>query len=360
MQYRVGIIGATGYVGQRLVTLLAEHPWFKIVGLAASSRSAGQRYGALMASRWKLPEALPESVQDLKVEDAASWAQQGRPGIDLVFCAVNLEKNALKAFEEDLARQEWVVVSNNSAHRMTEDVPMIIPEVNAHHLELIAQQRQRLKTQRGFIVCKPNCSIQAYVSALTPLKAFEPEAVIVTTYQAVSGAGRRLQDWPEIQENVIPYISNEETKSEQEPLKIWGTLDETGLKFAQNPVISAQCYRVAVQEGHLAAVSVKFKHKPSIDEIHKAWSKANETLGNLKLPSSPKQWLTYLEEVDRPQPKQDASLYGGMGITIGRLRTDPVMDYKFTCLAHNTLRGAAGGAVLTAELLAQRGYLNQD
>jgi aspartate-semialdehyde dehydrogenase len=353
---KVGIVGATGYVGQRFITLLADHPWFELKGLAASARSAGRSYGEAVEGRWRLTEPMPESVRDLPVQDSAR-VDDFVADLDFVFCAVDMEKKALIALEEKIAKTETPVVSNNSANRWTADVPMIIPEINGDHLRLIEAQKKRLGTTRGFIVAKPNCSIQSYVPALTPLLDFGPRQVFVSTYQAISGAGKTFETWPEMLGNVIPYIGGEEEKSEREPLKIWGSFAGDHIELSKEPVISAQCYRVAVQDGHTAAVSVKFARKPSKEEILARWSSFARLPQTAGFPTAPQQFLTYYEEDNRPQAKTDAMIENGMGIAIGRLREDPIFDWKFTCLSHNTLRGAAGGAVLTAELLTHEGYI---
>ncbi|MGI6327261.1 MAG: aspartate-semialdehyde dehydrogenase [Saccharofermentanales bacterium] len=353
---KVGIIGSTGYVGQRFVNLLADHPWFEVVAIAASPRSAGKTYAEAVEGRWKLDVALPGNIAQMTVlatDRLAAVCNQ----VDFVFCAVDMEKAALQALEEQIAGFETPVVSNNSAHRWTPDVPMIIPEINPEHLDLIPIQRKRLGTRNGFIVTKPNCSIQSYVPALTPLLDFEPELVSVCTYQAISGAGKTFADWPEMIGNMIPYIGGEEEKSQQEPLKIWGRLTDDKTAMATAPIISAQCYRVAVQDGHTAAVSVKFKKKPPQDEILARWTAFQGIPQKAGFPSAPIPFLRYLEDNNRPQPALDAMTGNGMAVTIGRLREDNIFDYKFTCLSHNTLRGAAGGAVLTAELLVHQGYL---
>ncbi len=355
-QYRVGIIGATGYVGQRFVTLLEGHPWFQVTSLAASSRSAGQRYEAACQGRWKMDEPIPARVRDLVVastDDLENWIES----VDFVFCAVDMPGDAVRALEDRIARTETPVVSNNSAHRWTADVPMLIPEINPDQASLIPLQKKRLGTSRGFIVVKPNCSIQSYVPALTPLLAFEPDQVMVSTYQAVSGAGKKLTEWPEMTDNLIPYIGGEEEKSEREPLKIWGRVTPQGLEAAQEPVISAQCYRVAVQEGHTASVSVRFRNKPSRQAILDAWATFDNPAVKLGLPSAPDPFLVVRPEEDRPQPVLDSLAGRGMAVSIGRLRQDPIMDWKFTCLSHNTIRGAAGGGILTAELLVKQGLI---
>ena len=355
---RVGIIGATGYVGQRFILLLADHPQFQVTLLAASARSAGKPYADVMKDRWKMESAIPEGIGEMVVRDADK-IEAYADDIDFVFCAVDMEKQALIALEERIARLEIPVVSNNSANRMTPDVPMIMPEVNPDHSAIIASQKKRLGTTRGFIAVKPNCSIQSYVPALAPLTRFKPTDVIVATYQAVSGAGKLLTEWPEMSRNVIPFIGGEDAKSENEPLKIWGRVQGDKIVSAEAPCISAQCYRVPVQEGHLAAVSVKFAEPVSREEILAAWAEYKPLPQQLGLPSAPQPFLTYMEDDDRPQPRLDADSAGGMGISLGRLRPDPVLDWKFVGLSHNTVRGAAGGAVLMAELLVSQGYIEK-
>lgn len=355
--FRVGIIGATGYVGQRFVTLLDGHPWFKVTQLAASERSAGLTYEKACENRWKMTQPIPEDLRN-QIMQSTDHLEDWIESVDFVFCAVDMKKDDVKRLEERIAKTETPVVSNNSANRMIADVPMIVPEINPDHTALIEQQRHRLGTRRGFIIVKPNCSIQSYVPALTPLMKFEPVQIIVSTYQAVSGAGKTLSDWPEMQDNMIPYIGGEEEKSEHEPLKIWGTLSQTGILMAAEPVISAQCYRVAVQEGHTAAVSVRFRRKPGEQEILDCWSSFRGYAAQAGLPSAPDPFLIYRSEQDRPQPSLDSMAGNGMAITIGRLRPDPVLDWKFTCLSSNTIRGAAGGGILSAELLVQQGYLS--
>ena len=353
---RTGIIGATGYVGQRFITLLADHPWFQITALAASARSAGKTYEEAVAGRWKIEEAMPEHVRQMTVlstDSLENWIES----VDFVFCAVDMKKDEIRTLEDRIARLETPVVSNNSAHRWTVDVPMVIPEINPDHTALIDLQRRRLGTRRGFVVVKPNCSIQSYVPALTPLLDFGPEQIIVATYQAISGAGKTFADWPEMERNLIPYIGGEEEKSEQEPLKIWGTISNSGIIKAEKPVISAQCYRVAVQEGYMAALSVKFTRKPTRDEILERWYNFSGLPQMAGLPSAPDPFLIYLPEDNRPQPGLDSMAGSGMAVTIGRLREDSVFDWKMACLSHNTIRGAAGGAILTAELLVHQGYL---
>ena len=353
---KVGIIGATGYVGQRFITLLADHPWFEIVALCASPRSAGKTYEEAVEGRWKLDIPCPEFVKKMVVygtDNIEEYCKQ----IDFTFCAVDMKKDEIRALEEKIAKLECPVVSNNSANRWTEDVPMIIPEVNADHAQLIEAQKKRLGTQRGFIAVKPNCSIQSYVPALTPLLKNGIKQISVCTYQAISGAGKTFKDWPEMVGNVIPYIGGEEEKSEKEPLKVWGQFAGDHIELAKNPVISAQCYRVAVQEGHTAAVSVSFENKPSIDEMISVWNNYESEAVKLGLPSAPKHFLQYIDEDNRPQPKLDANFENGMCVSVARLREDNIFDYKFCCLSHNTLRGAAGGGVLTAELLVAKGYI---
>lgn len=359
--WRVGIVGATGMVGQRFVGLLDGHPWFKVTALAASSRSAGQSYEQAVGSRWAMPYAMPAYAKGMPVLDAERIGEL-KPLVDFVFCAVSLDKAATRALEEAYAKAEIPVISNNSACRMLPDVPMLIPEINPEHAELIPAQRRRLGTKVGFIAVKPNCSIQSYVPALTPLRHYGLKRLSVCTYQAVSGAGRKLEDWPEMHANVIPFIGGEEEKSEQEPLKIWGSLnaDHSAVAHAAAPVIGAQCLRVPVQDGHLAAVSVQFEQKPTREAILSAW-KGFETLPQqLGLPSAPTPFLHYFEEDNRPQSRLDCELGRGMAVSIGRLREDPLFDWRFVCLSHNTLRGAAGGGLLSAELLCKQGYIPKE
>jgi len=355
---KVGIIGATGYVGQRFVSLLQNHPWFDVAVVAASPRSAGKSYAQAVEGRWKIDAVMPEYVKEMIVhgtDDIEGICSK----VDFVFCAVDMKKDEIRALEEKIARLETPVVSNNSAHRWTPDVPVIIPEINPDHAAIIEKQMKRLGTTRGFITAKPNCSIQSYVPALAPLVDFGIEKISVCTYQAISGAGKTFSDWPDMVENLIPYIGGEEEKSEKEPLKIWGHIEGDTIVSASEPVISAQCYRVAVQEGHTAAVSVSFKNRPSKEEILARWAAFEGEPQSLQLPSAPQPFLRYLEEDNRPQPKLDAMFENGMGVTIGRLREDNIFDYRFTCLSHNTLRGAAGGALLTAELLTKKGYITK-
>ncbi|MCI9234567.1 MAG: aspartate-semialdehyde dehydrogenase [Anaerotruncus sp.] len=357
-QFRVGVIGATGMVGQRFVSLLENHPWFQLKVVAASPRSAGKTYEEAVGSRWAMPFPMPESAKNLIVLDA-SKVDQVVPQVDFVFCAVDMKKEEIKALEEAYAKAECPVISNNSANRSTPDVPMIVPEVNASHTEIIPAQRKRLGTKRGFIAVKSNCSIQSYVPALHPLmEEFGVSKVLVCTYQAISGAGKTFERWPEMVDNVIPYIGGEEEKSEQEPLKVWGRIEGDQIVPATSPSITAQCLRVACSDGHMAAVFVSFDRKPTIDQIKERWAQFAGDPQKLELPSAPKQFLHYFEENDRPQTKLDRMLENGMAVSMGRLREDSQYDYKFVCLSHNTLRGAAGGGVLLAELLAAKGYLD--
>lgn len=353
---KVGIIGATGMVGQRLLTLLAHHPYFEVAALIASPRSAGMTYKAAVGNRWKLAEPMPDFAMDMPVL-SSDEVDQVKSLVDMVFCAVNMKKDEVLALEERYAKAELPVISNNSANRWTEDVPMVIPEINPSHIEVIPAQRKRLGTKRGFIAVKPNCSIQGYVPLLTPLLPFGPKVVVATTYQAISGAGKTFRDWPEMEDNVIPYIGGEEEKSEKEPLRIWGSVKDGKIVPAAAPLITSQCIRVPVTDGHMAAVFVSFEKKPTKEEILTAWKNYRGLPQELGLPSAPEQFITYFEEQDRPQTKLDRDIYGGMGITAGRLREDTVYDYKFVGLSHNTLRGAAGGGVLIAELLYREGYL---
>jgi aspartate-semialdehyde dehydrogenase len=355
-RYKVGIIGATGMVGQRLITLLHNHPWFEISLLAASKSSAGKPYEEAVLGRWMMATPLPEPIKPMMVVDAAE-KQRIADAVDFIFCAVSLPREETRALEEAFAKLGLPVISNNSACRMVDDVPMIIPEINADHARLIKAQKKRLGTDRGFIVVKPNCSIQSYVPALHPLLQHGPTRVVVCTYQAISGAGRTLETWPEMVDNVIPLIKGEEEKSEHEPMKIWGQVQSGRVVPAVSPEITAQCIRVPVSDGHLAAVFVDFERTPSRQQMIDAWNGYQGRPQQLRLPSAPQQPIRYFSEPDRPQTRLDRDLERGMAITVGRLRPDPVFDYKFVCLSHNTLRGAAGGAVLMAELLAAEGYL---
>lgn len=353
---RAGVIGATGMVGQRFLTLLENHPYFDVTALAASARSAGKRYEDAVGERWKMKTPMPEKFKDMPVFDA-SEIEKIKELVDFVFCAVDMKKDEIKALEEAYAKAEIPVISNNSANRKVPDVPMLIPEINDAHLAVIENQKKRLGTKKGFIVVKPNCSIQSYVPMLTPLRKFGVKEVIVTTYQAISGAGKTFREWPEMIDNVIPYIGGEEEKSEKEPLKIWGSVRDGEIVDCEDTVISTQCIRVPVTDGHTAAVFVKFENMPSKEEIISEWKNFRGKPQELELPSAPKQFITYFEEDNRPQAALDRDLYGGMGVSAGRLREDTVYDYKFVGLSHNTLRGAAGGGVLNAELLYRLGYL---
>ena len=357
-QYNVGIIGATGMVGQRFATLLENHPWFHVTALAASARSAGKTYKEAVGDRWFMDTPMPESMANIIIEDASADVEKIASKVDFVFCAVNMKKDEIKALEERYAKAECPVMSNNSANRFTPDVPMIIPEVNADHAAIIDAQKKRLGTKRGFISVKSNCSIQSYVPALSPLRKFGISEVLACTYQAISGAGKTFETWPEMVDNLIPYIGGEEEKSEQEPLKVWGHIEGNEIVKCDKPRITTQCLRVPVSNGHFAAVFVRFENKPTIEEIKKEWAEYKGEPQDLQLPSAPKQFLNYFEQDDMPQAKLNRNLEGGMAISIGRLRPDTQYDYKFVCLSHNTLRGAAGGAVEMAELLAAKGYFD--
>ena len=357
-QFNVGVIGATGMVGQRFMLLLSKHPWFNVTVLAASPRSAGKTYREAVGNKWAFDTPIPEKFASMVVLDAENDMAKIAEQVDFVFCAVNMEKSKIRALEETYAKMEVPVVSNNSAHRFTPDVPMIIPEINDEHLDIIPSQRKRLGTKRGFIAVKSNCSLQSYVPLLHPLKKFGIREVAVCTYQAISGAGKTFATMPEILDNVIPYICGEEEKSEREPLKIWGKIENGEIVPANGPAITAQCLRVPVSDGHTAAVFVRFENKPTQEEILSAWAEFKGAPQELKLPSAPEQFLQYLEEDNRPQPKLNRMAGNGMTVTAGRLRQDSVYDYKFVGLSHNTLRGAAGGAVLLAELLAAKGYFD--
>lgn len=357
---RAGIIGATGMVGQRFITLLADHPYFEIASLSASGRSAGKTYVEAVEGRWKMKTPIPDFVAKMTVKDASDIELSTRDA-DFVFCAVDMKKDEIRALEEAYAKTETPVVSNNSAHRWTDDVPMVIPEINDSHLEIIEAQKKRLGTKRGFIAVKPNCSIQSYVPLLTPLLDFEPTDVVVTTYQAISGAGKTFKDWPEMLGNIIPYIGGEEEKSEKEPLRIWGHVDDEKKEIvpAESPVITCQCIRVPVLNGHTAAVFVKFRKKPTKEQLIKALEDYSGVPQELQLPSAPKQFIQYLTGDNRPQVSMDVDFENGMGVSVGRLREDTVYDWKFVGLSHNTVRGAAGGAVLCAELLKAQGYITK-
>ena len=357
---KVGVIGGTGMVGQRFVSLLADHPWFELTVIAASARSAGKTYEEAVGGRWAIDVPMPEKAKSIVVKDATADIQAIADEVDLVFSAVDMKKEEIKALEEEYARHECPVVSNNSAHRWTDDVPMVVPEINAQHLDVIPAQRKRLGTKRGFIAVKSNCSLQSYVPALHPLKdEFGLKEVLVCTYQAISGAGKTFESWPEMVDNVIPYIGGEEEKSEREPMKLWGRVEDGVIKNAVAPSITAQCLRVPCSNGHMAAVFVRFDKKPSREDILTRWHSFAGRAQELALPSAPKQFLHYFEEDNRPQTKLDRMTEGGMAVSIGRLREDTQYDYKFVCLSHNTLRGAAGGAVLLAELLHAEGWFDR-
>ncbi len=357
-KYKVGIIGATGMVGQRFVTLLNDHPWYDIEVLAASPRSAGKTYEEALGGRWVMKADLPENLKSKVILDATADIEKIASLVDFVFCAVDMKKDEIKALEEAYAKAECPVVSNNSAHRFTDDVPMIIPEINNNHLEIIESQKKRLGTKRGFIAVKSNCSLQSYVPALYPLdEKFGVKDVLVCTYQAISGAGKTFDRWPEMVDNVIPYIGGEEEKSEKEPLKIWGTIEDGKIVPASKPYFTAQCLRVPVSDGHMAACFVRFEKKPTKEEILEVWKNFKGRPQELDLPHAPKQFLNYYTEDNMPQTKINRELEGGMAISTGRLREDTQYDYKFVCISHNTLRGAAGGAVLLAELLCAEGYI---
>ncbi|GBF75087.1 aspartate-semialdehyde dehydrogenase [Paenibacillus sp. 598K] len=353
---KAGIVGGTGMVGQRFIQLLDGHPWFEVTAIAASRNSAGKTYEESVQGRWKLDTPIPDAVKGIVVQDA-SEVEAVASGVDFILCAVDMKKDEIKALEEAYAKTGTPVVSNNSAHRWTPDVPMVIPEINPEHLQVIEAQRERLGTSTGFIAVKPNCSIQSYVPALHALQEFKPTTVVASTYQAISGAGKNFTDWPEMLDNVIPYIGGEEEKSEQEPLRIWGSVDGGEIVKASAPHITTQCIRVPVTDGHLATVFVNFEHKPTKEEILSRWQAYRGRPQELELPSAPKQFITYFEEENRPQTKLDRDIEGGMGVSAGRLREDSLYDFKFVGLSHNTLRGAAGGAVLIAELLKAEGYI---
>lgn len=357
--FNVGIIGATGMVGQRFATLLENHPWFNVVALAASPRSAGKRYEDAVGAKWAMSSPIPNAMKDMIVMDATADVEKIASMVDFVFCAVDMKKDEIKALEERYAKAECPVVSNNSAHRFTPDVPMVVPEINPDHIQIIEAQRKRLGTKKGFVAVKSNCSLQSYVPALHPLKdEYGIDRVLVCTYQAISGAGKTFDTMPEILDNIIPYIGGEEEKSEQEPLKLWGKIEGDKIVSATEPLFTAQCFRVPVSDGHTAAVFVKFKKKPTKEQMINAWKNFSGVPQELNLPSAPKQFLHYFEEDNRPQAKLDRMIENGMAVSVGRLREDNQYDYKFACLSHNTLRGAAGGAVLLAELIAAKGYFD--
>lgn len=355
---KVGILGGTGMVGQRFIALLENHPWFEVTAIAASPRSAGRTYEEAAGSRWKMDTPMPEGVKNIVVQNV-NEVEKVSSGVDFVFSAVDMTKEEIKKIEETYAKTETPVVSNNSAHRWTPDVPMVVPEINPQHMELIPFQRKRLGTSRGFIAVKPNCSIQSYAPVLTAWMDFEPYEVIVSTYQAISGAGKTFRDWPEMEGNIIPFIGGEEEKSEKEPLRLWGELKDGVIEPAKTPVITSQCIRVPVLNGHTASVFVKFRQKPSKEQLIEKLTRFSGLPQELKLPSAPKQFIQYLEEDNRPQIALDVDYEHGMGISVGRLREDSVYDWKFVGLSHNTVRGAAGGAVLCAELLKAQGYINK-
>ena len=355
---KVGILGGTGMVGQRFIALLENHPWFEVTAVAASPRSAGKTYEEAVGDRWKMDTPMPEAVKNLVVM-SVNEVEQVASGVDFVFSAVDMTKEEIKKIDEDYARTETPVVSNNSAHRWTPDVPMMVPEINPQHAQVIEAQRKRLGTTRGFVAVKPNCSIQSYAPVLTAWKEFEPYEVVATTYQAISGAGKTFKDWPEMEGNIIPYIGGEEEKSEKEPLRLWGQIVDGQIVPAASPVITCQCIRVPVLNGHTAAVFVKFRKKPTKEQLIEKLVNFSGEPERLELPSAPKQFIRYMEEDNRPQVSMDVDYENGMGISIGRLREDTVYDYKFVGLSHNTVRGAAGGAVLCAELLKAQGYITR-
>ena len=353
---KVGILGATGMVGQRFISLLEDHPWFEVVTVAASPRSAGKTYEEAVGGRWKMTTPMPEAVKKLIVHNV-NEVEEVASTVDFVFSAVDMTKDEIRAIEEAYAKTETPVMSNNSAHRWTPDVPMVIPEINIDHFDVIEDQKKRLGTTRGFIAVKPNCSIQSYAPCLAVWKEFEPTEVVVTTYQAISGAGKTFKDWPEMVENIIPYIGGEEEKSEQEPLRILGRVEGGQIVKAETPKITCQCVRVPVLNGHTAAVFIRFAGKPTKEQLIEKMESYQGFPQEAGLPSAPKQFIRYMEEADRPQVSLDVDYENGMGISIGRLREDSIYDYKFIGLSHNTVRGAAGGAVLCAEALAAKGYI---
>ena len=357
-KYKVGVVGATGMVGQRFVTILENHPWFDVTVLAASPRSAGKTYKEAVGARWAMTTPMPKNLEDIVVMDAVNNVNEIAAAVDFIFCAVDMKKDEIRELEYAYAKAECPVVSNNSAHRGTNDVPMVVPELNASHTDIIPSQRKRLGTKRGFVAVKSNCSLQSYVPALYPLMEYGIERVLVCTYQAISGAGKTFERWPEMVDNVIPYIGGEEEKSEQEPLKIFGKIEGDVIVNAQKPAFTAQCIRVPVSDGHTAAVFVEFKNKPTKEEILDKWANYRGDAYKYNLPSAPKQFLNYFVEDNMPQAKLHRGLENGMAISLGRLREDTQYDYKFVGLSHNTLRGAAGGAVLLAELLCAQGYMD--
>ena len=355
-KFKVGVLGATGMVGQRFISLLENHPWYEVTTVAASPRSAGKTYEEAVGGRWKMSTPMPEGVKKLQVMNV-NEVEKVASGVDFVFSAVDKSKDEIKAIEEAYAKTETPVVSNNSAHRWTPDVPMVVPEINPEHFQVIPFQRKRLGTKKGFVAVKPNCSIQSYAPVLTAWKEFEPYEVVATTYQAISGAGKTFKDWPEMEGNIIPYIGGEEEKSEQEPLRIWGKIEDGVIVKAQEPKITCQCVRVPVLNGHTAAVFVKFRKQPTKEQLIEKLNSFSGLPQALKLPSAPKQFIRYMEEDNRPQVALDVDVENGMGISVGRLREDSIYDWKFIGLSHNTVRGAAGGAVLCAELLTAQGYI---
>lgn len=355
---KVGILGATGMVGQRFITLLENHPWFEVIVVAASARSAGKTYEQAVEKRWKIDKSIPDAVKNLSVKIVEDDLEKIAKEVDFVFCALDMDKEKVKEIEIQYANADVPVISNNSAHRWTDDVAMILPEINPDHIKLIDVQRRKRGWKEGFITVKPNCSIQSYVSILTALKKFQPIAVHITSLQAISGAGKNFETWPEMVDNVMPFINGEEEKSEKEPLKVWGEIKSGKLTIAKKPDISATCIRVAAMDGHMANVSVSFKKKPTKKQIIHAVRYYKNPITSLNLPSAPKEFIKYFEEENRPQTKLDRDYENGMGITMGRLRRDKVFDWQFISLSHNTIRGAAGGAILTAELLAKKGYIN--
>ncbi len=355
---KVGILGATGMVGQRFLSLLEHHPWFEVVTVAASPRSAGKTYEEAVGGRWKMDTPMPEAVKKLVVMNV-NEVERVAAGVDFVFSAVDMSKDEIRVIEEAYAKTETPVVSNNSAHRWTPDVPMVVPEINPEHFAVIESQKKRLGTTRGFIAVKPNCSIQSYAPVLTAWKEFEPYEVVATTYQAISGAGKTFRDWPEMEGNIIPYIGGEEEKSEQEPLRLWGKVEDGVIKPASEPRITCQCIRVPVLNGHTAAVFVKFRRKPTKEQLIEKLESFSGIPQELHLPSAPKQFIRYMQEDNRPQVTLDVDYERGMGISVGRLREDSVYDFKFVGLSHNTVRGAAGGAVLCAETLKAQGYISE-
>ena len=355
---KVGILGGTGMVGQRFISLLENHPWFEVVAIAASPRSAGKTYEEAVGGRWKMQKAMPEAVKNIVVMNV-NEVEKVASKVDFVFSAVDMSKEEIRAIEDAYAKTETPVVSNNSAHRWTPDVPMVVPEINPEHFEVIEAQKKRLGTKKGFVAVKPNCSIQSYAPALFALKEFGPKEVVATTYQAISGAGKTFKDWPEMIENIIPYIGGEEEKSEKEPLRVLGTLENGEIKLAEEPKITCQCLRVPVLNGHTAAVFINFEKKPTKEQLIEKLESFKGFPQEAELPSAPKQFIQYLSEDDRPQVKADVNYENGMGVSIGRLREDSMYDFKFIGLSHNTVRGAAGGAVLCAETLTAKGYITK-